>query len=403
MGAFDYFDYSEKKKPKKSATKSVPRELGAPKPTRYQKGTGLGQFPAEATNFTLDLFRGGLNAGSDATDFVRGRPANTRAGDRIFGTPASQTKPKPTGKSPWDPVDSGGEVTQDVAGQPELSFADYLAMANELSGGGTDYSALMNQLRGNAGAGDARLNAMYSQLQKSFSDDAAGIGQAYDESAAAQQAANAQAAESVNAGYDRARDSQTEQFKALGIEDAAASIAASGGGTLGGDQAFANANVAQLGNINQQQTQATKAGSLDYNTKITQAAGAEGATQRALLQQALNDKLAELQVAQSSENAQRQDSNWQKASFLADWDNAAAQRRAAQMAGPSLEDQLTEMQIAEQDLKNKQLAAQLTGSSDPATSYAQVQSLAQQAGIDPADQEAMGSFIEQLAKAVKLY
>lgn len=391
---------------RRSRDKKVPSVLGIPlgdpkRTTAYRKGHGAAGVGAELSNFILDTWRGAANLGSDSADFALGRPAETQLGNRMFGRAPQPRKHGEAGRilsKTSQKLPPTEEVSEEVA--PELSFADYLKMANEMSGGGADYSSLMAQLRSNAGEGDARLNAMYSQLQKSFADDAATIGRTYDETAAAQQAAAQAASTSIDAGYNSALDDQQRRFAELGIGDAAAAIAAGSGSTTN-DRAFANANVQQLGNISQQQTQANKGSALNYNTQITQAAGAEGATQRALLQQQLGDRLAELQVRQSESDAQHRDSNWERASFLADWDNAAAQRRQ----GPDPKSEIETMILAEKliSLQAENAAAARGGTqSDPSALYAQMQSMAQQYGIDPGDQEAMGSFIEQMAATKKL-
>jgi hypothetical protein len=214
--------------------------------------------------------------------------------------------------------------------QRQLTFADYLAMANQmgLGGDGTDYSALERQLRANASEGDAKLKAMYGQLRSSIDADEAGIAQNYDRGRSGIEGAARQAAAETNSGYDAARAAQTQQMKALGIEQAAAVLAGQGGAAAS-DQAAANANIAQNKQAGVTQNRANRSAAVNYNTGIGNAAGLEGQVQRAALQQQLANKLAELQTAQSESQAGGQKDVFSAALQLYGMDQEAAGGAAA--------------------------------------------------------------------------
>lgn len=367
-----------------------------PSPTRkttYNKGAGLPGALGELGNFFIDSGRTTENAASNAVDWLSGTKKPNLLGDRIFGR-GPQPK-KPAGRS------SGGSFGTDPSAPdpgtptaPEKTFADYLAEARSMTGGGgPDYTAQINNTKAQAGASDARLAAMYKQLQDSYAADAGGIQQNYDATKAAQLDNAKQASEQTAQGYSSARDAQSKQLAALGIQDAAG-VLASQGGNAARDAAVANSNIAQnqLANVNQ--TDAHKASALTYNTRIGQAAGAEGASQRATLQNTLAAKLAELQTAQSQASSQGSSSALSLAGQLADFDNAAAQRRAAandpmaQIAAQQAAANLTKT-----TLQNQNYAAAQGGSAVGAN-LAEYQKLAVKYGVDPADSNAFGAFVK---------
>lgn len=187
-------------------------------------------------------------------------------------------------------------------GEGEMTFADYLSMAQEMmqesGAGGPDYSAVEEALRRNALESDAKLEAMYRQLHGSIDADAPTIAGAYNQ-ATGDIGRNAdQASAGVSAGYQAARDAQTAQLDALGIQDAA-SVLASQGGNAAADQAHAVGNIEQNRQTGQQQSTLNKASALDYNTNIGNAAILGGTEARGAIQSQLMDALAELAMRKS--------------------------------------------------------------------------------------------------------
>jgi hypothetical protein len=242
---------------------------------------------------------------------------------------------------------------------------------------------------------------MYSQLQNSYNEDAPKLQGYYDTSAAEQKKAADQAATTTQQGYDNARAKQTQQFQQLGIPEAAGVLAANGG-QAARDQSIANSEIARNAAIDASQTSSKKASSLTYNTKVAQAAGAEGASQRATLQQSLANKLAEIESQQSQANAQQQQSAVGLAGTLADFDNSAAQRRGA-ANDPTAQLKLQELaaQVTALNLKNRNLAA--AGGGDASSSFAQAQQMAQQAGYDPKDPTVLKSFLDLVKSSQSIF
>lgn len=191
--------------------------------------------------------------------------------------------------------------------EPELTFADYLTMAQEMmnqSGAtGPDYSAVEEALRRNALQSDAKLEAMYRQLHGSIDADAPTIAGAYDQAADAINQNADQASAGTAAGYQAARDAQTDQFRALGIQDAASVLAAQGGNAVA-DQAHAVGNIEQGRTVGTNQAALNKGSALDYNTNIGNAAILGGTEARGTIQSQLMNALAELAMRKSESQSQ---------------------------------------------------------------------------------------------------
>lgn len=339
-----------------------------------------------------DAERGFANGLGSIWDFLSSQPAGTsRWGqDWGYGPDLPQSgMPAGVGKAIGKSRIPKGQQQE---APPQLTFADYLRMANEmgLGGGGTDFGALEAQLRQNAANADAKLAAMYNQLRGSIDADAAVIGQTYDAGAAGLTQNADQALGTINNAYQAARDAQTQQFQQLGIGDAAGVLAAQGGNAAA-DQANAIGNVAQNSGANQQQLGQNRVAALNYNTGIGNAAGLEGAVQRAAVQQELANRLAELQTQQSQEGSQRQQNLFQAALGMAQNPGIFDPNYQGNPMD-ALKAQLLAAQITAQDLKNQGLAANSSG--QIGGNLSQYQTLAQAYGIDPSDQEAFLNFIK---------
>lgn len=389
------------------AVKAKAKPQPKPKQTKYAKGQGFLHGPSENANFILDAGRNGMNFLGSAANWLTGKKQSRPGrgvGDYTLGTPKPAKRvssggsfgpPKGSAKAPPAQEDPGFAPEEQMK-----SFAEYLAQANSMAGKGPDFSGLINQARQDASRGDARLAAMYSQLQNSYAADAPKIQGNYDASLAAQKQNAQQAQTDTRQGFENARQGQTEQFKQLGIQEAAGVLAANGA-QAARDQSIANSNIATNAAAGENQTSQNRAAALTYNTQIGQAAGAEGASQRATLAQKLAQRIAEIQQQQAEASAQFEQNNVGLASTLADFDNAQAQRRMAGM--PSVEDdlknQLLAQQIMAQQLRNQNFGAAV----DPKASYAQAQKAAQQAGYDPSDEERMSAFLKNFGMAKKIY
>lgn len=359
------------------------------------------------TGSVSDFGRGLYNGISDITDFLSSRaPGTTRIGSDSFGPDAGESpyssssssslaNPSSAGNNSNYGTGAGGALIGGGVKRPSPMLGpDYVALANAMGlGATTDYSALKNQLQANATSSDAQIGAMYDALRASIEADAAGIGQSYDTTQQALQQIAADSTAQTNAAYQAARDAQTQQFQQLGIQDAAGVLAAAGN-AAGADQAHALGNIAQTGAANQSQNAQHRASALNYNTNIGNAAGFEGTVQRAAIQKQLANKLAELQVAQSQEEAQGAKSAFDAASQMAQnpalWD-------PNYQGNPmdSLQAQLLAGQVTAQDLKNQALAANSLPLSANLTQYQTLfQTVGPNFGLDPANKDDFVEFIK---------
>jgi len=369
---------------------------------------GIAALGAGLSGLFGDIGRGLGNTASNIGDFLASRaPDTTRAGEDVFGkAPVSPPNRTPgygaaqhqaSGRAAQDAIYANrAKAAASQTAEPEMTFADYLAMANELGLGGTpDYSAMRQQLHSNASSADSRLDAMYRQLRGSIDADATGIGQSYD-AAVAGQNQNAQQAQAVtNQGYDAARAAQTKQLEALGIGEAAGTLAANGG-FAAGDQGAANANIEQNRLAATQQGTANKASALNYNTGIGNAAGLEGNVQRALVQQRLAESLAKIGMQEQQDAVSGNQSRFQTALQLKSMDDSAGsgQARAAQQ---DFENQLA---VAKLKLDEAKANGSQKTLADALTNYAQLQQIAQQAGVGD-DADSYKAFLENLGLASK--
>lgn len=296
--------------------------------------------------------------------------------------------PAPAASGPATPSVSspaglfGGGAT--ASNQPaQKTFADYLAEAQQYVPGGTDYGALMDQERSDAGQSDARIAAMYKQLQGSYASDGKTVGNDYSNAKADVQGNGKEAAAAVNQAYQGSRDAQTAELAALGIGDAAG-VLASAGGNAANDQARTLAAVAQNSQGNQNNITQHKATALDYNTNIKGAAGLEGNLQRAVIQKQLQDALANLEVQQSSANSQKQSSALQIAQQLQSQDALAANGG------------LTAAQQSAQDIAYAKIAAQAGTSKNSQSAAARQNEIATYSNLlkqyDGDDSKALAEF-----------
>jgi hypothetical protein len=371
--------------------------MAKPKPTKYNKNGGV---LGELGNFFKDYGRNVYNAPSDIGRAISGKKM-PRSGDMAFGTATKKkvakapVKKAAPAKKKAVQTDLPVEQWQD----PVKSFEEYMNRARGMVPS-IDFSAQRNQLKSNAASGDARLNAMYQQLQNSYNADAPKLQGYYDTSAAEQKKAADEAAATTAQGYNQARQAQTQQFQQLGIPEAAGVLAANGANAAR-DQSVANSEIAKSRNINAQQTSSNKASALTYNTKVAQAAGAEGNSQRATLQRTLAQKLADIESQQQQANASQQSNVMSLAQALGDWDNAAAQRRgAANDPMAQLNLQALAAKVQAQTLANQKDAAAMNGGSS--LSFAQAQQEAIAAGVDPKDAAAMDTYIKMRLNLSKI-
>lgn len=359
-----------------------------------QVGKNVGDFSGTVSDYT------GLNKDAGLTGLLRKLQPRSTSTSNPAGYDTTPGGRKGGRSRPNTSNASRRPAGQESAEEQQMSFADYLAMANEMGMGGTpDYSGMKQQLRDNAVSGDARLNAMYAKLTGDIAADATGIAQNYDNAGTAIAASADQAQATTNQGYDSARAAQTAQLSALGIGEAAGTLAANGG-FAAGDQGAANANIEQAQLAGTQQATANKASALNYNTGVKNASALEGNVQRALVQQRLAEQLAEIGMQEQKDSVSSRQSNFSAAASMMENANSG---RANQLE--------TEKADRQQDIDNQfkaeylkldqakaggskqTLMQQLQGNSE---GYAYAQKLAQDYGFDPSNPEAMTIFLKQL-------
>lgn len=244
------------------------------------------------------------------------KPESPDAKQLTAAQKAAQAKHHATsGRADQDAVYANKAAAQ---ADPQMTFADYLALAQQLSGGGeggsASYDEARSQVQAQGSDADAKLAAMYQALQGKISgDDRGAVTSAYDQAAQSITANGDQAASATDAAYNSARDQQTAQLQALGIQGA--------GGGVTSQQAAADQAAAQAGIRRSEQSSANanslnKGTALDYNTNIASATGMAGTEARATLAQQLQQRLAEIDSQQSSASGQNADDIWDRAAQL---------------------------------------------------------------------------------------
>jgi len=378
---------------RQSSRRGAGGSFGSSKPRaiadfRDPKAQGLAGFLAGIGGMASDFGRGIGNAASDIGDFLASRPQTTKAGSQIFGP--DRPKPSSGGRRGFGGTFGEPRVNEENfgssgSGYQPLSIAEALARAlTMLPGGGkVDYNPQRDALRSRASENDARLEAMYRQLQGSYAADAPVIAQAYDDSIASTNTATDQGVSNTNAAYDKARADQTAQLAALGIGDAAAVIAGAGQSS-GADQARAVANLEQNRGANVQQLNTSKQAAGAFNTRIGQAAGLEGNLQRAVNQQRLQELLAQIDAQESSENAQLMNSNRSAAMSLAE--ALVGEDRFNQQYRDSRADADFDKQFQTQKLV-QQLQGQTASRFDPQQAISATDAYFEANGIEPTPDE----------------
>lgn len=194
----------------------------------------------------------------------------------------------------------GGGMPQ----EQQMTLADYLAMANQLigGGGGVNYDPQRQAARDRATEADARLEAMYRQLRGSIDADAPVLQQAYQTAIDSGRQNTAQAQAQAQAATDSANARNSEVLANLGIQEAAGN-AIQNGTDLNSQTAQQIGDLAARGQASGDRLVSNQATALQHNTNIGNAAGLEGNLQRASNQARLQALLAEIDMQEQQENA----------------------------------------------------------------------------------------------------
>jgi hypothetical protein len=171
--------------------------------------------------------------------------------------------------------------------------------------GSVSYDPLRNQARSQWSDADARTAAMYQQLQGAIGAQGDDYRKIYDEGVANTNKAtefantqNLQAQQGLN-------DMQSQQAKALGIEEAVANTL-NGGDLASRDAADRAADTAARGQITSNHLNSDRTSALDWNTDLVGSAGLQGAMTRDKRLNELNRLLAGYDVDEQAANAQLQ-------------------------------------------------------------------------------------------------
>lgn len=156
-----------------------------------------------------------------------------------------------------------------------------------------NYGSFLEQM---GATNDGRLASLYASAAdyiRNMQGDVSGV---FTKAADSYKDSSNSATNMINSGYGIARQQQDRSLKALGIEDAAAVIAASGNDPMR-DQGFANSRVAGILGSNLDRNTANQTGALQ--ALLAQASGvqADGARARAAYQQAISRQLAENELS----------------------------------------------------------------------------------------------------------
>lgn len=259
-----------------------------------------------------DYQRQGMNFVGEIPGFFTGQqqPGQGQGwGDSVLGSSPFQ-RPNQLGRntsrrSLKGGISRGGQEMQETS-LPDLQ--SFLAQAMELLGGGDElptvsYDPLRNDARGRSAEYDARLSAMYNQLQNSMREDGTQLQGSYQTAIddTAQRAAESQA--NIQGAGDAANERNMQQLQALGIGEAAGN-AVSEGRDLNTQLAGAVQEAAARGQISGDALQQNQQSAAQANNSLVGAAGLEGNLQRARVQDELSQLLSQYDMQEQEANQQ---------------------------------------------------------------------------------------------------
>lgn len=193
------------------------------------------------------------------------------------------------------------------SGPQDLSFLEALKQAMGSVPGANmisrvNYDPQRQAARDNASESDARLGAMYRQLQDSISADQPGIQAAYQQAIDSTNAGSQAAQQSVQSANDAASARNQSVLANLGIGDAAQQIIAQGR-DANSQTANTQADMAARQQADANALTQNQATAVQQNRSIGSAAGLEGNLQRAQNQAKLQALLAQIDMAEQDKNA----------------------------------------------------------------------------------------------------
>lgn len=302
--------------------------------------------PTEDSNFWTDLGRSLGNFAGPVFGPGTQHGTGTGFGDYMFG---SNPNNQPLAKNINRRSLKAGQVVNQQEDTPLPSFLSNLMEALGIvgDGGGMDrvsYDPLRNDARSRSTEYDARLNAMYNQLQGSIRDDGATIQGNYQGAIDQNATRSAEAQQQIQGASDAAQASNMQQLQALGLGEAAGNIVAKGQ-DLNTQTAGAVQDAAARGQISGDALQQNQQSAGAHNTSLVGAAGLEGNLQRARVQSELASLLAQYDMEEQQANQQVDQFNAsQRNSSLGQAMSLAQQLYGSEIDQRDYRDQLAQMQ-----------------------------------------------------------
>lgn len=304
------------------------------------------------------------------------RPSqNPLGGGTTGGVP--QRSNRSGGGSFGAPKQAGAYLPKQQPQTEDTGLPSFLANLMEALGmvdGGSsvDYDPLRNDARSRGAEYDARLAAMYNQLQGEMRNDGAGIQQNYQGAIDQNAMRTAEAQQSLQGASDAASDRNLQQLQALGIGEAAGNIVEEGR-DLNSDTARAVQDAVARGQISGENLSQNQQSAGAHNTNLVGAAGLEGNLQRARVQSELGSLLSQydMQEQEANQQAQQQslsqamslagaltDDQWKRQGYQDDLSQYLAEQQSAQQQGMQPNKLNESMQFLQQLMQSPQFANQ---------------------------------------------
>lgn len=332
-------------------------------PDEYERPGALGPgFKSNASSRSVGgtLPRGSANGVTSASNPPRpgslgpGYKTGVASAQRGIFTPSGVTGGIAAGLAPNPGRMMGGKVFEKTQPQmDETALPSFLANLMESLGmvGGSDvnYDPLRQDAQSRGAEYDARLSAMYNQLQNSMRQDGTAIQGNYQEAVDQNAQRTTEAAQSVQGASDAAAERNLQQLQALGIGEAAGNIVAQGQ-DLNSDTARAVQDTQARGQLSGNNLVENQQSAGAHNANLVGAAGLEGNLQRARVQSELSSLLAQYDMEEQQARQQAQQSSLSQAMGLAgaltdnQWQTQTYQDDLARAQYEAQQDQLGALQ-----------------------------------------------------------
>lgn len=302
--------------------------LGAKMPS-FKPGATYRETPyytgilGEVGNFGIDTLRN-LDNFWDSNVLGNRRPQGGGAGDYRWGSAPKKRDMsfvddllKSSQSLAQGALRGGGQGGVPLGDSQLPSFMSFLEEAMGNSGvSRVSFDPQRNNARQRGTEHDARLAAMYEQLQNSMRQDGATTQQNFQGAIDDTAQRSAAAQQQIQAASNTADDRNAQVLANLGIEEAQGNIV-QGGRDLNSQTADAVADAAARGQISGDALQQNQQSAGALNASLVGAAGLEGNLQRARVQSELASLLAQYDMQEQEANRQAQQQSFTQAMGLA--------------------------------------------------------------------------------------